>query len=1047
MPLLQGKACHLLLIFSLFLPSQGLSTLTSESLGITQKVGDLFVRWRYAGKSLGSNIAPPQEGEWESLLKEMTAFKGEVESPAKSGEDRSYLLDEYLLAYEAVLMLFAAADPDGLEAVNKKLSLTIGDTSAFEPTMKGIKSGVLTDGEFAFRLRRLSPRMVELAYTRNYLDRLREQGKLLRSSNDFDELLFSVARGEIVERLKKSSEFVESILTSGQDGVHVKPQEREARFRTSLLNSLKDSSEVSEAFDIGLDWIDPEWSSRFLNILEAPNSYVAESEGVDNFTDSFFQSSRDYLSYSPVVFFAKVGRADFELSRVGAKELETFLCRSFTESIQEAIRTAWLSLRESEGKEDSIRTFFDQTMPPISCDFLKQWDVETRMEMIHRESNAAPEKVLNELVEKLTHIVRIKNDSEAFLSGPADMESAVRYYQAKQFRRGKKEDVGFRRWLAGQLKPQSYSELKSAFLYEYAGQERMGRERPTSKFLKKLSEVAGQKILRMDDMAKFFRFDEEERTSLTRRELPGVVDSEEDRELLQEIVLLAQKKRYPILDTEVGNQSLLETLGSDVEQNSQAVLLALQEIRNKIQESIVTVNSWEKLEDMELALKNSQFLLHQLVNDSLVSGLFVKNYENLQKVSDVKLMAKSLFHKYVGVGFGMLILVDFGPAIFKHIFRWAKGASYLRTMQQGIDPGIKHGFIISAFSLIGVDLLYETWDVFGEEWPAFKDARQLYQSSALSETEVLSHPEYVQMDEYMDDRKTSYYWQAAIDGTFISLLVLPRIPWIKRQIPAVLHKMVNNHFRKTSTKTERAFKNLGIDSPHITWNKQSLEDVHRLRIRELESKRLAQENKIQELMGDVRPIKKLRKIGKFKRAMKEDGGIREAVAAYDRTLAEMERVHSGYRFLLDKYAKFQKAWERHGLEYRFDFEKLGLPAGEWNWNAINGAYEGFKKAMKNDQISAKEFAQINESFQRLADFMMRKLHTLKNYPTVKELFLQSVVRDKEGVFLKGYGQRLSENGLHLGYDVIHLKPENSTVQELIIPRLYRQKLLPKEGGL
>ena len=1048
MPTTQGKFCHSWMIF-LLLPiwdafaveSAPVPEAVSQARIITERIEDLFVRWRYSGRSAGVDISPPRPGEWESLLEDMAAFKGKVESLAPSGGDRTDILDEYLYASKRVLMLFAAVEPERLEEIDRELALTVpGVASSFRRRMGEIKSGVLTDAEFEFRIDPLASGAVEVARSRHYLDRLKDKGEFLRSSKSPGELLFAVSRGEILARLKKSEEFVEKMLASGRGEDTLSPQEREARFRALLVDSLRNSSEVSKAFDIRWDWIDPEWSSRFLNILLPGKSYGPESEGAHDFAANFSLTAREYLDYAPSIFLWKVSRGDFEMGSADDERLEDFLCRSFSESIREGIDRVWMSFVESVGKEDSFRAFLDQTLPSPSCSFL-EGRVGEWANLARERVGTGAENILNGLVEELAAMVVLRGDTEALLDSLADMEIAVTYYRAKKLSGEPEGDTGFARWIVEQSRPQSYLELKGAFLDKYGEQERMGRQRSASRFLQKLSGRGRENTLRMDEMAEFFGFDDEGRREMLYRELPGVSDSDDDRELLRGIVRNVQKRRYPVLQTEVGGQSLFETLGRGPEHNRKAVLLALKEIDRKIQDSIEKVNSWEDIDEMELALKNSEFLFHRLTAYSPVSGFFLKKYDDLQKDSNVKLMAKSLYHKYVGVGFGLLILVDFGPAIFKHVFRWAKGASYLQMMGRGVAPEIRHGFIVSAFSLIGVDLIYETWDVWGRQWPAFRDARELFESSALSETEVFSYPEYLKMEGYIDDRKTGYYWQAAIDSTFISILLF------RHRIPEVIRNMAERHLRKTSGKIARAFKNLGVDPPYVTWDPQALRDIHRLRMREVESGRLAQERKLQELVGDTRPIRQLRKGRKFRRALKENGKVRETMVAYDAIVAESKQVHSGYRFLMDRYAKFQKRWELHGVEYRFDFEKLGLPVGEWNWRAIDEAYGGFKKALENDQISADEFARVQESFQKLNDFMMGRLHILKNYPILRELFLQSVIRDRAGLFLEHYSRRLSEDGLHLGYDVIRLKSDDGTVQDLIMARLHRQKLLRQEGAL
>ena len=136
--------------------------------------------------------------------------------------------------------------------------------------------------------------------------------------------------------------------------------------------------------------------------------------------------------------------------------------------------------------------------------------------------------------------------------------------------------------------------------------------------------------------------------------------------------------------------------------------------------------------------------------------------------------------------------------------------------------------------------------------------------------------------------------------------------------------------------------------------------------------------------------------------------------------------------------------KRHGKEYRFDFERLGLRDGEWDWRLIDDAYGEFQKLSKEGAISNKEFMLIQESYQSLADFMMRKLYFLSRYPILKNLFYESVVNQRTS-FLQTYGQRLNEkDGLQLGYDVFTFKTKDSNV-EVIVPNLYRQKLIPNRN--
>ena len=256
--------------------------------------------------------------------------------------------------------------------------------------------------------------------------------------------------------------------------------------------------------------------------------------------------------------------------------------------------------------------------------------------------------------------------------------------------------------------------------------------------------------------------------------------------------------------------------------------------------------------------------------------------------------------------------------------------------------------------------------------------------------------------------------------------------------------ITQKHLKKTQDKIEHAFKNMGIDPAYINWDKLVLKDILRLRSGELESALSVHGKTLQRLAGDYRKIGKLRKSRHFKQVLRENPKAGEILAAYDANLSELRRLHSGYRFLLKKYDKFHQAWERHGLEYRFDFERLGLPVGEWNWRAIDEAYGNFQAMSKEGRISMEEFAFIQESYKSLFDLMMRKLYFMDRHPTLRKLFLDSVIRHQEkSAFLKRYGQRLNEEGLQLGYDVFRIKTDNGSLQELIVPNLYRQKLLEK----
>ena len=125
-------------------------------------------------------------------------------------------------------------------------------------------------------------------------------------------------------------------------------------------------------------------------------------------------------------------------------------------------------------------------------------------------------------------------------------------------------------------------------------------------------------------------------------------------------------------------------------------------------------------------------------------------------------------------------MVDFGPWIFKNVFRTTKVASYIKEMRPAINLKIKHGFMVSAFSLIGIDLAYETWAIFGKELPEFRESQDLFYSSAFEDTSVFSYSEYAYMQGQMESRELGYALQAIVDGSFISLFFLPKIPVVKR---------------------------------------------------------------------------------------------------------------------------------------------------------------------------------------------------------------------------------------------------------------------------
>ena len=949
----------------------------ADKEAIAKKVDDLFVRWRYADRSVGTDISPWRAGEVDSLLQEMDSLKGELEARLRA--DR---LDEYMIAFQDVLMLFAAADPGRLEALNEMLAPKL--SAPIPPT---IKSCVLIYVDCEYRLGPLPGGGTRLAYSRDFLNKLKSRGELMVLSKNPDELLFAFSAKAMAEQLQASSSYVEKMLASAKGDEQLKPQEREALARKVLMGFVKDSPQISEAFNTDRSWITPQWSSGFLEVLLPDEYYAPDSEGARDFAAVFSRSVEERLKNAATEFPLKILHTDWELNNVDGEKRKRFLCQIFVESVREGRNWALLSLAESEGKKKSLRAFLEKTAPRPSCDFLKGLEV----------TEAESENPFHAFVQKLETIVHEQNDPEAFLAQPVEVASAIEYYRAKKLQDIQDSEAGFTYWLTLQTKLPSYRDLKKSFHQKYREQEGLIKEQSPRRFLQELSTWAKETALRMDEMAEFLRLNEDDRVELLNRELPGVADSEEDREHLQEMALKVQKQRYPILETE----DLMEKLGKDTWKNREIVWLALEETRRKIQDSIDTVNSWEKVEDMELALKHSQYLSQQLNDNAMVSGLFLQKYEDLLMDSDAKLILKEFFHKYVGIGFAMLILVDFGPMILKHIFRWAHGASYLKAMQGGIPATVRNFFIASAFSMIGINLAYDTWDIFWQEVPAHRDARQLFQSSASSETEVFSYPEYLQMEENIQARKTAYYWQAAIDGTLLSFLAAVRISWLRQKVYTAAMNRAQKHFRKTNDKIERAFKNLGVESEYVTWNKDTLKDIYSLRMRELK---------------------------KTPRAFAESNA----------TLSEIKKVDESYHFLLKKYARFQKSWERHGVEYRFDFERLGLPPGEWNWHAIDDAYAKFQLAWKEKRISEKEFGLAQESFERLNNFLMGKLYNLSRHPTLKELFLESVGRDRIGNFFEVYGRRLNEDGLHLDYDVVVLKSDNGSTRELIIPRLSRR---------
>ena len=1025
------------LLVALCLPAMVLAS-ESRSDAIMGKVEDLFQRWRHEDRSLGMDIPAVEKREWESLRSMGVLYRKEVESLAVDDEDRTLLLDEYLMVSEGVLSLFAAVAPDQLENINWELALTLPNPApAFTRTLRGIKSDILIKADSEFELRQSDQEMV-LSRSQRYLDSLVYGSELVRSSKNPDDLLFTVAQRGMNERLDMSGKIVERMLSLADGEWEVHESERERLVRNYFAAWLKESSQIEKAFSIDLSSLDAEWGNHFLKILLPDKSFY--SEEVENFTVGFTDTMEDYMGHAFSIFLGKVLWAEVELGNLDSKELEAFLCGAFIDSFREGVDEAWLSLSESEGKEAVLRDFFRLSIPTSSCDVIYQWKVGAKMENIHKKIRT--ENPFDMLVERLAGIARITNDPQEFLKGPVDVEMAIRYYQV----RNKDMEGDFNVWLNQNVEWQSYQEFRSAFLKEYVKQERVSNQHSDSNFLQKISENARENLSRMDEMRNFLRLNEDGRDGWIVEDLLGVNDSKKSRKILKDIFVQIQKNRYPILQTEIDGEILLEVLGEDGEKNRQMVRLALEKIRKKIQSSMETVNSWNKVEDMELALKNSDFLFLYLLGYPEVSGFFLQKYQGLRKDSNVKLMAKQLFHQYVGVGFGILILLDFGPAIFTHVFRWAKGSSYIKSMRPAIDPKLKHGFIVSAFAMIGIDLAYESWDIFGRELPLFQDARELFQSSAFSETSVFNYSEYFQMDEYMRSRKRGYYWQAGIDSVFLSLFLVPKIPWVKRQLPGMILNMTQKRLKRTQDKFDRAFKKLGMDPPYATWDKLVLKDIHRLRSRELKSRLLAHRDILIRLGANFNEVGQLSQSRKFRKVLQENPAAGKTLAAYDVTLAELQQVHSGYRFLLKEHDKFQKAWERYAQEHRFDFEQLGLPAGEWNWRAIDEAYGNFKELSQAGRISVEEFAFVQESYKNLTDFMMRKVYLMGQYPTLRRLFLDSIIlREEQSTFLARYGQRLNEKGMQLGYDVFSVRATDGSSQELIVPNLHRQRLLKREN--
>ena len=1034
--------------------------------------------------------------EWASLKNSILIFKNKVEQVLGDStnpvdlQETAWIL--YAGLYAKAMNLYAIIDPDDLENLNHQLGLKILNKNQKVP-LQSASLNKLVNSEVHYRLIDKPFSQPTLIYNKKQIKNFIEinepdylvQTMNLDSEQRMEKMLFRVSQKIMIDHLEKGSAVTKSLLEAADPSKErdINQQKQEVEFRQAVFDKL-DSSPGLKAllspYSINLKWI-----REFLEIIFPNNEFETEIE-----LDIQLRILAWIRKAHWKIVKEKWSLFPLPLVEQSVKELRETFCRLIEETRQQGWEQGIFKIAEANAFEykEKIKELIGKTLknaPSLSCRGFHEVFSYENIEEIKKELQEKKNKTFKDLLTSLTHLKRLDTDRDALLEEKVDIKSALKYFYiwieaeiqqehrmlSKQRRRNSlnfpnpKEPLRITKsWRDKYFlfsNSDNYTNLKEVFLHYQNSAWADSWQKLNGVLKEKMTEDAKMQQRILDKMRTFFRFDEEERVALKIKEIPNIKE-EENLANFKFHWLREQKKQFPILSTTLPSKHLLhrhtiysyaldnddktlwESLTSDVEKNRPLIIEALRQNIQKNQQMVEKTKNFTDISDLHSILKSSSSLNNILGNDLEMSSYYLDALEKLQKPSLAETTLIPLGQKYYHTGFMGLIAIHLVGVLLIGL-KWPRIAAYFSEAFQTISPRGHLLFFTSAMGIIGAEMSHMGHSIYGIEEPEYEQIDHLYNSFSVGTPQdpLIDLEVYNRLADDLATRKTSFFLLLGMDTLLLGIPALFLAPPIRKRLANVILQVSTARNNKFAIKTNKAFSTMGMK--RITWDKEIIEGVYAVRKKKIDSQIYRQgkliEQKLQ-ISGTGEKSPHIYAQMATTRSTDTDSNVWKLIEQYKKIYSNRKSLDQSYRFLIRKKTRMEKKWDRYALQHRFGLERLKLPIEKESFAQLGSAFEKAKIRFDSGEITAQEFAAIQESFSRTYNFLLQKFYYASQVESTKSLFLHSVV---DVTKLSSYQKKLVSFQLNKNeffeYTIIDLtstKGEGGPAS-LIIPNIVNMK--------
>ncbi len=999
-------------------------------------ISQTHLAFSFQHASLGFYLVEYLDSDLNRVLSKASDFKQatlqKINGPYTE-MNREIALQEYLHIYSQVIFLTLFVEAHRVDAVNRALQLTIQNPDL--PMIDALKAESLIEEKPVFSISKSGTRSVDLSISNFHIEKTSQDILLTSLHSESDDLMVTVVKHLLRLQLENAKNATQQIIDADA-AIPESFQSIERAFRGHLAEILAGEEIPVESFTP--QGLTDDWTLQLVSLLFPGEEFTSES----------IQSLTTYLNESSSVhgktsFVENIYAIPVALNQALGSSVRDQLCNQQVKSIEDGVRAAVFNLQEVQGKESAVEDYLKNQSLKVSCQLPS---IASINDMIDSFRNRKQQR-MQELVTELDSIIAISASPEIFAAQNIDIPSLLKYFRFKMIVSDHTLSILFRQWM-GTLTDMSYSELSTAFK-EFEAQIKNSAEQEGDGFMAMaMAERVQWTRIDLDLFSDFFQLGNAQ-TPNTNFDLAN--GDPTTLENMLEFWILDKKTEFPILGhLNDDGKSLIKLWSEDKEKNRELVSEFLQRVLKNTEKSLALIDEWDSLSDLDAALESSTVLVEALRSHSLIRTQFEEYSIELNQPNSVEESTKALYHKYVFTGFTGLIALQLSRFLLK--FKYPRIAAYISEALSGIAPQVLHKFIISAIAMIGVDLAYETHRVLVQEQNKHDKISQFYHSSYKGDTSLIELLDYERSVQTLRKEKTAYFIRLTLDSLLLGLPLSLSVPRVQRGAIKAYERIIQRKARRLDLKITAAFQNLGIAPQNIRFERTFIDDFYQTKKVGLESQMAETMRRIREVTASdvgvqtsTSPLSPQR----LQRQLRNRG--------YDLNQAELSQLlrnyrsgHQAYRNLQSGHqtisqliSRHQRLWIRYSEEFRFDFERLGLKPGNWDWNELGSAFRASKNRHQEGLITEKQFNEIEESYVKIMNFMLSKARQFSQTQSLKSLYLNAI-RGNDPTDLSVPTDFFNTNsvGEQFGYEVISLvNKQSGEAYELIIPTLRQQGLL------